>query len=345
MKKWSLIHPNQAVERKMSEHLPLSEAGDLADVDLAAPQDRRHAQAGDLAMLFTSDYKRYVVRLHQQGVTHTHLGAFWHSALIGRTWGATVQSQIGHQAMLLQPSLTDVMKSLKRGTQIVYPKDAAYIVHRLSLHAGSRVIEAGTGSGGLTTALAWAVMPSGIVFTHEVRPDIHQVARDNLARLGLSPFVKMFLSDIKDGFKATDVDAVFLDVREPWRYLPQVRAALRPGGAFASLLPTANQVIELLRGFDEHHFADVSVEELILRRYKATPDRFRPDDNLIGHTGYLIFARCIDPGEDMARWQRPERQRYEARMQTRAEIEAQAQRRADEMAAGGKKYPKLPLPD
>ncbi|MFN3981537.1 MAG: hypothetical protein ACK4SA_14260, partial [Caldilinea sp.] len=144
--------------------------------------------------------------------------------------------------------------------------------------------------------------------------------------------------------KATDVDAVFLDVREPWRYLPQVRAALRPGGAFASLLPTANQVIELLRGFDEHHFADVSVEELILRRYKATPDRFRPDDNLIGHTGYLIFARCIDPGEDMTRWQRPERQRYEARMQARAEIEVQAQRRTDEMAAGGKKYPKLPLP-
>ena len=322
----------------------LSEQSTPQEASLAAQHDRRHAQAGDLAMLFTSDYKRYVVRLHPEGVTHTHLGAFWHSALIGRTWGATVQSQIGHQAMLLQPSLSDVMKSLKRGTQIIYPKDAAYIVHRLSLHAGSRVIEAGTGSGGLTTALAWAVMPSGMVFTHEVREDIYQVARENLARLGLLPFVKMFLGDIEDGFQAADADAVFLDVRDPRRYLPHVRTALRPGGFFASLLPTANQVIDLLRGFDEHHFADVSVEELILRRYKPTPDRFRPDDNLIGHTGYLIFARCIDRGEDMARWQRPERQRYEARMQTRAEIEAQAQQRADDVASGGKKYPTLPLP-
>lgn len=307
--------------------------------------DRRTVQAGELAMLFTSDYKRYVVRVHPEGVTHTHLGAFWHSALIGRTWGATVQSQKGHQALLLQPSLTDVMKSLKRGTQIIYPKDAAYIVHRLSLHAGSRVVEAGTGSGGLTTALAWAVMPTGLVFTHEVRPDIYQVARENLSRLGLLSFVHMFLGDIEDGFQADDVDAVFLDVREPWNYLPHARRALRPGGFFASLLPTANQVIELLRGFDRHHFADVSVEELILRRYKATPERFRPDDNLVGHTGYLIFARCIDPGENLARWQRPERQRYEARLRTQAEIEAKARQRAEDVAAGGEKYPPLPLPD
>ena len=317
----------------------------LPDADNLVLADRRHVQAGELIMLFTSDYKRYVVRVHPEGVTHTHLGAYWHSTLIGQTWGATVQSQIGHQAMVLQPSLTDVMKSLKRGTQIIYPKDAAYIVHRLSLHAGSRVVEAGTGSGGLTTALAWAVMPSGCVFTHELRPDIYQVARENLSRLGLLPYVKMFIGDIEDGFKANDVDAVFLDVREPWHYLPHVRTALRPGGFFASLLPTANQVIELLRGFDNHHFADVSVEELILRPYKATPDRFRPDDNLIGHTGFLIFARCIDPGENLARWQRPERQRYEARMRTQAEIETKARQRAEEIAAGGGKYPPLPLPD
>jgi tRNA (adenine57-N1/adenine58-N1)-methyltransferase len=315
------------------------------ETEISTGYDRSTVQAGELAMLFTSDYKRYVVRVHPEGVTHTHLGAFWHSTLIGKMWGATVQSQKGHQAMLLQPSLTDVMKSLKRGTQIIYPKDAAYIVHRLSLHAGSRVVEAGTGSGGLTTALAWAVMPSGFVFTHEVRPDIYQVAHENLSRLGLLPYVKMFRGDIEDGFKADGVDAVFLDVREPWHYLPHVRRALRPGGFFASLLPTANQVIELLRGFDRHHFADVSVEELILRRYKATPDRFRPDDNLVGHTGYLIFARCIDPGENLARWQRPERQRYEARLRTQAEIEAKARQRAEDVAAGGGKYPPLPLPD
>lgn len=323
----------------------MTEQSLLDHADPLTTTNRSQVQAGELAMLFTSDYKRYVVLLHPESVTHTHLGLFRHSALIGCTWGATVQSQLGHRALLLQPSLTDLMKSLKRGTQIIYPKDAAYIVHRLSLHAGSRVIEAGTGSGGLTMALAWAVMPSGMVYTHEVRPDIYQIARENLARVALLPYVKMFLADIETGFKASDADALFLDVREPWRYLPFVRAALRPGGFFASLLPTANQVIDLLSAFDQQHFGDVSVEELLLRPYKATPDRFRPDDNLIGHTGYLVFARCIDAGEEMGRWQRPERQRYEARLRTQNEIAAETQRRAAEIAAGGKKYPEMPLPD
>jgi tRNA (adenine57-N1/adenine58-N1)-methyltransferase len=300
-------------------------------------QEHPHVQPQDLAMLFTSDYKRYVLRVHPAETTHTHLGAFVHSTLIGSAWGATVRSQKGHEALLLRPSLTDIIQSLKRGAQMIYPKDAAYIVHRLSLCSGSRVVEAGTGSGGLTTALAWAVMPAGRVYTHEVRADFYQVARDNLNRLGLLPFVSMHLGDIEAGFQAQEVDALFLDVREPWRYLPQVRIALRQGGFFACLLPTANQVIALLHGFDRHHFADVSVEELILRPYKVAPDRFRPDDTRIGHTGYLIFARCIDPGEDLARWQRPERQRYEARLRAQAELKEQHSEQKE-------RYPQLPLP-
>jgi tRNA (adenine57-N1/adenine58-N1)-methyltransferase len=180
-------------------------------------------------------------------------------------------------------------------------------------------------------------MPAGRVYTHEVRADFYQIARDNLDRLGLLPFVAMHLGDIEAGFQAQEVDALFLDLREPWRYLSQVRAALRQGGFFACLLPTANQVIALLHGLDRHHFADVSVEELILRPYKVAPDRFRPDDAL-GHTGYLIFARCIDPGENLARWQRPERQRYEARLRAQIELKEQDSEQKE-------RYPQLPLPD
>ena len=32
---------------------------------------------------------------------------------------------------------------------------------------------------------------------------------------------------------------------------------------------------------------------LMLRYYKAEPERFRPVDRMIAHTGYLIFARPI----------------------------------------------------
>lgn len=304
-------------------------------------------QDGDLVMLVAADYTRFIVRLHAGQATHTHQGMFQHDAVIGQRWGAAVLSQQGHRALTLEPSLADLIRHLKRATQIIYPKDAAYIVHRLNLRAGSRVIEAGTGSGGLTTALAWAVAPDGMVYTHEARPDIFRVARQNLERVGLLPFVHMVQSDIEDGFAASNVDALFLDVREPWHYLPQVRVSLRVGGFFASLLPTTNQVVELLHGLEAHSFADMAVEELLLRPYKPTPDRFRPDDTLIPHTGYMVFARCIDAGEESSRWQRKERNRYEARRKMTAEIEAEASRRAADRApgnVGNMKYPPLPLP-
>ena len=135
-----------------------------------------------------------------------------------------------------------------------------------------------------------------------------------------------------------------LDVREPWLYLDQARRSLKQGGFFAALVPTANQVIELLRGLEVFHFADVAVEELLLRPYKPVAARFRPDDTAIPHTGFLIFARAIDPGEEMNRWQQRERQRYELRLKARAELEAREQRQAAERAASGQKYPRLPLP-
>ena len=109
-------------------------------------------RAGDLVLLLSSDHKRYVMRLQPGQTTHTHFGALRHDELIGVAWGGAVQSHSGHRALLLAPGLTDLIQQLKRGTQIIYPKDAAYIVHRLSLRAGDQVIEAGTGSGGLTTA-------------------------------------------------------------------------------------------------------------------------------------------------------------------------------------------------
>ncbi len=311
---------------------------------LTQPLTQPVTAAGDLVLLISNDHKRYVMRLQPGQTTHTHFGALRHDELIGVAWGGSVQSHSGHRALLLQPGLSDLIQQLKRGTQIIYPKDAAYIVHRLGLRAGSQVIEAGTGSGGLTTALAWAVAPTGIVHTHEARSEVYNVARDNLERVGMLPYVHMHLADIDGGFKASGADALVLDVREPWLYLEQVRAALKPGGFFAAIAPTVNQVIELLRGFEAYNFADVAVEELWLRPYKPTPDRLRPDDTAVPHTGFLIFARVIDAGEEMSQWQHRERQRYEARLKARAEIEAREQQRAAERAAGGQKYPRLPLP-
>jgi tRNA (adenine57-N1/adenine58-N1)-methyltransferase len=303
-----------------------------------------HTQEYDLVLLMVAGQKRYLITLRKGQHLHTHLGIFAHDEMIGQPWGKMLLSTLEQPGLVLEPSLSDLMTHVKRGTQIIYPKDAAYLVHRLNLRAGSRVVEAGTGSGVLTTALAWAVAPLGRVYTYEVRADTYQLARRNLERVGLLPYVEMSLGSIDEGFRQREVDALFLDVRTPWEFLDAARAALKPGGFFASLLPTTNQVSDLLTGLDEHGFADVAVEELLLRAYKPVAERLRPDDNMNGHTGFLVFARCMPLGIEMERWQGKERQRYRARKKMEEEIAQEAARRAADDSQGQRKYPKLPLP-
>jgi tRNA (adenine57-N1/adenine58-N1)-methyltransferase len=302
------------------------------------------AEVSDLALLVAPDQKRYLIRLKEGERLHTHLGVFKHDDIIGQTWGTVVQSQLGQPAMLLSPSVVDLITHLKRGTQIVYPKDAAYLIFRLNLRAGSRVIEAGTGSAGLTAALAWSVAPEGEVFSYEVRPEIYLLARRNLERIGLLRYVTMVQASIADGFLQRDVDAVVLDVREPWHYLEHVRSALNPGGFFAGLLPTTNQVTRLLSGLESSGFADVAVEELLLRSYKPVPERLRPDDMMIAHTGFLVSARCLTGKVDMSRWLPKERQRFRARRKMAEKIAAEEEKRSQSQEQGGRKYPRLPLP-
>ena len=298
----------------------------------------------DLVLLMAEEQKRYLITLRRGQTLHTHLGIFAHDEIIGAAWGSVVLSSMEQPALVLEPSLGDLMTQVKRGTQIIYPKDAAYLVHRLNLRAGSRVVEAGTGSGVLTIALAWAVAPLGRVFTYEARPETHQLARRNLERVGLLPYVEMKLGTAEDGFAERDVDALFLDVRAPWEHLGVVRRTLKPGGFFAGLLPTTNQVGDLLTGLEAHGFGNIAVEELLLRSYKPVPDRLRPEDVMIGHTGYLVFARMLPDGVDLTRWQARDRRRYRARKQMEAEIATAAARRGPSDEAAGGKYPKLPLP-
>ncbi|MFW5836385.1 MAG: tRNA (adenine-N1)-methyltransferase, partial [Desulfovibrionaceae bacterium] len=61
------------------------------------------------------------------------------------------------------------------------------------------------------------------------------------------------------------------------------------------LLPTTNQVSELLHALEQGPFCDVEVVEILVRRYKPVPDRLRPEDRMVAHTGFLVFARCLEP--------------------------------------------------
>jgi tRNA (adenine57-N1/adenine58-N1)-methyltransferase len=253
-------------------------------------------QPGDLAQLVSPSNKIYFVRLLSGGELHTHRGVIRFDDLIGLPWGSQVYSHQGSTFFLLQPGLADLLKEIKRNTQIMYPKDIGYILVTMGIGPGQHVIEAGTGSGSLTTALAWAVGPTGRITSYETRAEMQNLARKNLDRLALADRVKFILKDINDGFNEENVDALFLDLPNPYDYIPQVRSALKPGGFFGSILPTVNQVERLLPVLHNNFFAFTDVCEIMLRHYKPVYDRFRPTDRMVAHTGYLIFSRPIIPG-------------------------------------------------
>ncbi len=257
--------------------------------------DRNYVQAGDLVLMVGGDRKPAIVRIQPDLEYQTHHGVLQHSQIIGKGWGATVETHLGYAYMILPPSLDDLVRDIQRVTQIVYPKEIGHILMKMNIGPGTRLVEAGTGSGGLTLALARMVQPHGHVYTYEVRPEIQAVAQKNLARLGLEPYVTFKVRDIAEGLDETALDAAILDVREPWLYLEQVRRALRGGGFLVCLVPTVNQVGVLLRNLEMQAYGFVEVEELLVRPYKAVAARLRPYDRMVAHTAYMIFARALIP--------------------------------------------------
>jgi len=259
--------------------------------------DPTQTQPGDLAQLVSPSNKTFTVRLVPGGQLQTHRGVVDFDDLIGLPWGSEIFSHKGSPFFLLQPALGDLLREMKRATQIMYPKDIGYVLVAMGIGPGTTVLEAGTGSGALTTALAWAVGPQGHITTYEIRPDTQRLAQKNLERLGLDDRVTFKLKDIAEGFDETGVDALFLDVQNSFDYIRQARDALKSGGFFGSILPTTNQVSRLLVALYQYDFAFVDVCEIILRFYKPVPERLRPTDRMVAHTGFLIFGRPMLPSK------------------------------------------------
>lgn len=266
-------------------------------------------QPGDIVLLLAPDGKRFIQKVTPGQQIHTHLGFIPHDSLVGLVPGSLVKTQLGHAFVLLRPSTLDLVMNVKRTTQIVYPKEIGYILLKMNIVPGTRIIEAGTGSGALTLALARAIQPGGRVYSYEEREDMQSNARKNLERIGVLDCVDLKVRDIRAGFDEKEADALFLDVREPWLYLAQAHSALAGGGFFGALVPTTNQISEVLAEMERlSGWVEVEVGEILHRFYKTNADRLRPSDRMVAHTGYLIFARAVSARVEAYRSRREARQ-------------------------------------
>lgn len=257
------------------------------------------AQSGDLVQLVGLSHKNFILRLREGDELQTHRGILAHDDLIGKKWGSQVFSHTGAPFYLLQPALGDLIINTRRTTQILYPKDIGFILLNMGIGPGQHVLEAGTGSGAMTTAIAHSVGPQGHVTTYEIREEMINLARKNITRLGMEERVTFKNKDVSAGFDEKDIIALFMDIPKPESCINQVKQSLVTGGFFGCIVPTSNQVIQLLHVLRNEGFAFIEVCELMLRYYKPVTQRFRPADRMVAHTGYLVFARSVIPSEDI----------------------------------------------
>lgn len=250
---------------------------------------------GDHFVLYWDERRQWLIRAAKGKEFHTHKGIVKIEDVIGRSYGSRLESSLGAYFWVLRPSTHDYVMHLTRPTQIMYPKDIGLVLLKLGLCSGRVVVEAGTGSGAMTIAAANAVRPAGHVFSYEMRADFAEIAQRNLKRAGLADYVTIRTSDARTGFHEKSVDAVIIDLAEPWEVIPHAYAALKGGAPLASFTPTMNQTERTVTNLKMSHFVNIQTVECLVRSIRAEEGKTRPSTTMIAHTGYLTFANKVLP--------------------------------------------------
>ena len=203
---------------------------------------------------------------------------------------------------------------MPRGATIVYPKDAAMIVGVADIYPGARVLEAGVGSGALTLSLLRAVGSEGSVHSVERRQDFADNASANIANYfgELPKNWKLDVGSVQDQNFEGEFDRVILDMLAPWECVAMAAKVLRPGGVFLAYVATTTQLSSTAEALKEDgHFTEPESSETIVRGWHHEGLAVRPQQRMIGHTGFLIQSRRMAPGVDvLPRRRRPSKGAY-----------------------------------
>ena len=253
---------------------------------------------GERVLLVDGRGRRYLVTLGAGRRFHSHLGSLDHDDVIGLPEGSVVRASGGAALLALRPTLADYVLKMKRGAQVVYPKDIALILIYADIFPGARVLEAGTGSGALTLALARAAGEEGRVISYEQRADHLERAVANIEAwyeaLGGKPEnLELRLGDVFEGVPESGLDRIVLDLPEPWRAVGPTTAALAPGGIICCYLPTVPQVQQTVQALRTGGFGLLSTLEGLVRTWNVDDRSVRPDHRMVAHTGFLVTARKL----------------------------------------------------
>lgn len=250
---------------------------------------------GDYVLIYIDERRVFMTRVEKGKRFESDKGALDLGKLVGLPYGVEVELSTGIKAFILKPLFYDFFIKYRRRTQVIYPKDLGFITFLSGISSGSRVLEAGVGTGFLTTTLAHIVKPNGKVYAYEIRREFYENALRNLQMSGLLEFVELRLGNVKNSESALkDLDAAFLDLADPWNFIETVYKVVKPSAPTIFFVPTINQVEKTVLALRRHGgFIDIHAYEVMLREYQVKENATRPRPFMIGHTGYIVFARRV----------------------------------------------------
>lgn len=186
-----------------------------------------------------------------------------------------------------------ILKKLKRGPQVVTPKDAGAIVAQTGVRSGDSVVDIGAGSGWLAVFLGSIVAPNGKVVSYENRPEFAELARANVKGAGLEGVVEIKEKNVFEGVDEKGVDLVTLDFADSEKALAHAEKAIKLGGWIAGYFPNVGQVQRFVAEAERlklRHERTIEVQE---REWKIRSYGCRPENVGMQFTGFLCFLQKI----------------------------------------------------
>jgi tRNA (adenine57-N1/adenine58-N1)-methyltransferase len=251
-------------------------------------------ESGEQVLLIDQRGRTYLFTLQTGGTYHTHSGTLAHDVVIGQPEGTRAETSGGMVVTAFRPRFADYALKMKRGAQVIYPKDLGPILTYADVFPGARVLEAGTGSGSLTIALCRAVGTTGRVVSYEAREEHHAQAVANLEGFfgKLPEQLELRLGQIEDvGRTGERFDRCVLDLGSPWEPLEALASVLEPGGVLCVYVPTTIQLQQIVLALPAQGFFHIESFEVMRRSWHVTERSVRPDHRMVGHTGFLTVAR------------------------------------------------------
>ncbi|MDP8011989.1 MAG: tRNA (adenine-N1)-methyltransferase [Thermoplasmata archaeon] len=235
--------------------------------------------------------KIYVLHVSGKREWINGLGVIDTSIFIDKNFGDIINI-LNFDFKIIKPNLEDILSNLEKGTQGINKKDIGTIIMKSGIKGDSRVVEIGIGSGFLTISILFYLV-SGKLISYDISRKNAENVMEIAKHFGMEDKWEFKIRDFKDGIDENNLDAIFVDIPEPWLNFENSMKALKPGGMFIAYLPNITQVRELLNRIERQEYYRAEIIEILERSWTYGRKELRPENFGLLHTSFIVFIRSL----------------------------------------------------